>query len=202
MYRFLCGQLLLVTLLLTSLGTQAVQREWQNQEVQTPLSVQTRFEFPAHFLKGALIIQRYPPLCRNAKLGFDVGPGTFSPALIGQPVTVRFKVDDYPARHAQFTTYLQQRSDGPYLRFNLVKMERASTLLTELELGVNLNIVFAPEHPAHVMDIKLTGSSAALQAAVISCAQQAVRIENEEPHAIHQFEEFKQADQEPASTSD
>lgn len=179
MYRYLSCLLLLPGLLLASFSSYGVKGKWQNSEVKAPLSVQTRFEFPAEFLTGALVIQRYPPLCRNAELAFEAGPAAFAQQLLDQPVVIRFKVDDFPAREALFSSHQQQRSEGPFLVLKMVAMERASTLLAEIAVGIKLNVVFEPENPIYMMDIELNGSSSALESAVLACTEQAAEIETE-----------------------
>lgn len=177
MSRLLSGVLLVTGLLFSVFSAQALTGQWHNSTTLEPLSVQTRFEFPVEFLTGALLVQRTPPLCQNAELAFEVGPATFSEALEGKAVTARFKVDYFTARKALFRTYLQQRDDGPYLFLRMVSLERASTLLTEVALGINLQISFTSEFPDHVMNIELSGSGEALREALVTCAEQAIAIE-------------------------
>ena len=176
MRRFLKGMLLL-TGVSSVFSTQAITESWHNRTILEPLSVQTRYEFPAEFLTGALLVQHTPPLCQNAELGFEVGPAVFSDKLAGQSVAVEFKIDYFPARKALFRTHLQHRDEGQYLVLRMETMERASTLLTEIAQGINLKISFVSKYPDHVMNVELNGSGTALRAGLVTCAAQAFAIE-------------------------
>ncbi len=165
-----------MALLLFSFSLHAAPR-WHNRTVQEPLSIQTRYEFPLGFIQGALLIQRYPPLCKTAELAFEFGAATFASSLNEQPLVLTFKVDDLPARQALFSSALQSRQQGQFLYFQMMAIDRGSTFLAELSQGIKLTIQLDDSYQNLRFDLALDGTEQALNDAIDTCAKQAKALD-------------------------
>ena len=146
---------------------------WYNQAQFDPVRVQTRINFPVGLIEtAALVIERYPPLCRRSDLLLEFGPAVFSDSLVDQLLHARLQVDVQAARTASFASYRQHRDDGIYLVLILQSIARSSTFLSELENGSTLQIQLMPSYPIDIPLFPLKGSQQSLQEAIDLCAKQ------------------------------
>ncbi|MCM2678453.1 hypothetical protein [Echinimonas agarilytica] len=143
---------------------------WRIRAFEDEKTIQTRFDFkPKIMHTGALVLHRYPPMCKRSELYFELGPAVFDDSLNRDDITMTFKVDYYPARKAKFTGFIQARETGDFLVLRMDSLERSSTFLAAISAGSNLTIQMSDSALHRTWEFPLKGTQKAVEDGYQGC---------------------------------